>query len=583
MTTLAKKRKERSSWTILFVLAMFIFLASGGLVYGSSSSDGHKPAAHYQKEINDKFASLEENLKLMEAESKTLEGNAKSFLSVAEFSLKLKSDIASVLGAIKTQAKAGEAFEQNYKVLVEEVDAFTNSLPIAGSSPTNKDKSNQELEANAPEKVPAYGVRVSNVTAALSEVTRSISSAEQQAIVAKAETALRGEFATFGVLFEQRMKNAAATVTAGSKFQKNMTAFAEADKGFVDAYNNLRFAIKDLEIANRIAKIEPVISEEFLQKQEQANLLIEQAKIVALRQADQIEEIVGLFNRRNKQVRGTLIAVEKDIKGLRTRHPGLVNVDRLNVLIALMVLLGSILYFIHHAQKGTKMFIRKIAGLAALEDAVGRATEMGRPVLFVSGIRDIDDVQTLAGISILASVAATTAEYDTRLFVPCCAPLAYSMAQEVVKESYLKAGRPDAYSQDDIRFLTSDQFGFVAGVSGIMIREEVAATFYLGKFFAESLILAETGNSIGAIQIAGTAETAQLPFFVAACDYTLIGEELFAASAYLSGEPRLLGSLKGQDVSKAIMILSIIIGSFIQILISYGHLPESMSVAKLFN
>jgi hypothetical protein len=52
----------------------------------------------------------------------------------------------------------------------------------------------------------------------------------------------------------------------------------------------------------------------------------------------------------------------------------------------------------------------------------------------------------------------------------------------------------------------------------------------------------------------------QLPFFVAACDYTLIGEELFAASAYLSKDPKLLGSLKGQDVGKFIFLLVILVG-----------------------
>ena len=61
----------------------------------------------------------------------------------------------------------------------------------------------------------------------------------------------------------------------------------------------------------------------------------------------------------------------------------------------------------------------------------------------------------------------------------------------------------------------------------------------MGKFFAESLLFAETGNSIGAIQIAGTGSQTQIPFFVTACDYTLMGEEFFAASAYLSKEPEL--------------------------------------------
>ena len=90
----------------------------------------------------------------------------------------------------------------------------------------------------------------------------------------------------------------------------------------------------------------------------------------------------------------------------------------------------------------------------------------------------------------------------------------------------------------------------------------------MGAFFAESLILAETGNSIGAIQVAGTAMPSQLPFFVAACDYTLIGEEFFAASAYLSGDPDQLGSLKGQDVGKVIVAALVIVGCLMDTLSS---------------
>ncbi len=95
------------------------------------------------------------------------------------------------------------------------------------------------------------------------------------------------------------------------------------------------------------------------------------------------------------------------------------------------------------------------------------------------------------------------------------------------------------------------------------MREKPAACFYLGTFYAESLILAETGNSVGAIQIAGTAEPSQIPFFVAACDYTLIGEELFAASAYLSKNPREVGSLKGQDMLKLVIIAVTVIGTLL--------------------
>ncbi len=96
------------------------------------------------------------------------------------------------------------------------------------------------------------------------------------------------------------------------------------------------------------------------------------------------------------------------------------------------------------------------------------------------------------------------------------------------------------------------QFPYVAAVSGMMMREKTATNFYMGAFYAESLLLAETGSVTGAIQISGTDQVSQIPFFVAATDYTLIGEELYAASASLSQEPQLMGPLKAQDYAKVI-------------------------------
>ncbi len=233
---------------------------------------------------------------------------------------------------------------------------------------------------------------------------------------------------------------------------------------------------------------------------------------------------------------------------------------RVGMFIILFLIMAVIVYYIETGKRGKELYIREIAGLAAVDDAVGRATEMGKPVLFIPGIMDMDNIQTIASIVILGRVARKTAEYGSPLLVPTSRSVVMSVAQEVVKEGYLQAGRSDAYNKENIQYLTDDQFGYAAGVDGIMVREKPAAIFLLGCFYAESLILAETGRSVGAIQIAGTAMPSQIPFFVAACDYTLIGEELFAASAYLSREAKLLGSLKGQDAGKLFFLILIIVG-----------------------
>lgn len=228
---------------------------------------------------------------------------------------------------------------------------------------------------------------------------------------------------------------------------------------------------------------------------------------------------------------------------------------------------AAVVGYILAARRGVPMKLRPIAGLQAVDEAVGRATEMGKPCLFVPGVQDINEMMTVAGIVVLGRVGRTAAEYDCELLVPTSRSLVMTACRETVQSACYAAGRPEAYREDDISYLADEQFAYVAGVTRTMIDRRPAACFYFGQFYAESLFLAETGNSIGALQIAGTAETTQLPFFVAACDYTLIGEEFFAASAYLSGEPDQLGAVKGQDFGKLVAAGLILYG----VLLSTGQ------------
>jgi len=241
-----------------------------------------------------------------------------------------------------------------------------------------------------------------------------------------------------------------------------------------------------------------------------------------------------------------------------------INTTRWSVLAFTGLFFAFVLYFIGIAQAGRKPFLRRIPGIDAIEEAIGRATELGRPVLYVPGILDIDDIQTIAGLVILENVARMTARYETPVRVPVSYPIPFAIAEEMVKSGYLNAGRPDAYDPDSVQFVSPEQFAYVAAVTGIMLRDRPGAHIFMGAFYAESLMLAETGFQTGAIQVAGTANVHQLPFFVVACDYTLIGEELFAASAYLSGEPKLVGSLKGIDLMKAVILLVIVIGCLLE-------------------
>jgi hypothetical protein len=242
------------------------------------------------------------------------------------------------------------------------------------------------------------------------------------------------------------------------------------------------------------------------------------------------------------------------------------NGELTGVAIAVIGFILVVAWFIRRARRGEQLFVRRIAGLEAVDEAVGRATEMGRAVLYVPGTGRIEDIATVASMNILGEIAKKTAQFGTPILVPNRDPVVFTVSREVVKGAYTAAGRPDAFDPKSVFFIVENALAFAAAVDGIMVREKPATNFLLGSFYAESLILAEVGASTGAIQIAGTDQVPQLPFFVVACDYTLMGEELYAASAYLSREPLSLGALKGQDVGKMVFMVLLLAGSLAALL-----------------
>lgn len=229
------------------------------------------------------------------------------------------------------------------------------------------------------------------------------------------------------------------------------------------------------------------------------------------------------------------------------------------LVVLLLLFVGPVLYFISRARRGREIFIRRIPGIDAIDDAVGRSVELGRPVSFSTALTGIGPLFA-ACLGALRYVARKSARFNNRLFVPCGDPESLVLADAAVQGAYRAERRFGSYDSTSLRYLSGEQFAFASGYIGLIERENVGAAFLFGSFAAESLILAEAGQRIGAVQVAATTDSPQVPFFITVCDYTLIGEELYAAGAYLSREPVLTGSLRGQDFAKLIVLALLLLG-----------------------
>ncbi len=244
----------------------------------------------------------------------------------------------------------------------------------------------------------------------------------------------------------------------------------------------------------------------------------------------------------------------------------LIAEGRLTALITLILIWIITLISISYGKKG-KFSVRRIPGLDKIEEAVGRAVEMGRPVFDIIGMGTFTDVyapQTIAGLSVLSYVARHCAEKGARLIAPQASVDVMPVAIETVRQAYAEAGKLEELDVDEqLPYLSGTQFAWASGIIGMCARLKPAANIMVGPFWAESMMFAESFARVGAYQVAGTARLYQLPFFAAVADYVLIGEEMFAADAYLSKDPVKIGSLFSQDVYKLAAIVISVIGAIL--------------------
>lgn len=228
------------------------------------------------------------------------------------------------------------------------------------------------------------------------------------------------------------------------------------------------------------------------------------------------------------------------------------------VLVALIFILTY-----YYMEKKEVPYIRRVAALDAIEDAIGRSTEMGKPVVCSYGIGGFD-YWTLAGLSILSYVADICARTDTRLIVPTGGGhesyMVREQAVELVKTRYLVAGKPDMFNEDDMPFLSGEQYAYTPGYVGILVRERPGAVIMTGSHYSEAMNITEMANGVDAFTITAGCYTGNMAALACASDYIMLGEEQPAAGAYLSNDPQKLASIRVQDLYKFLEIGLIILG-----------------------
>ncbi len=241
-------------------------------------------------------------------------------------------------------------------------------------------------------------------------------------------------------------------------------------------------------------------------------------------------------------------------------------------LVGMAIFVSMILMVYYYMKQAKPPYIRRVAAIDAIEEGVGRATELGGTVIASPGIAQNGiDYWTVAGIAVLSHVARLSARNDLKLVVPLGgSDQSYALteiARDVVEGQYRLEGKPDSFTIDNMPFLSGRQFAWATAYVGMILREKPALDVMVGTQWATAVYMSEVASNAGCMQISGTDYLSNVACLATTSDYIMIGEEQVAAGAYLSKDPVQLSSIRTQDIIKALLVFLIVAGT---IAISFG-------------
>lgn len=227
-----------------------------------------------------------------------------------------------------------------------------------------------------------------------------------------------------------------------------------------------------------------------------------------------------------------------------------------------MILLGAITFlFYRYGKEGRTWEIRPLEGLDAVEEGIGRSAEMGRPILLLPGIGGLNSAQTIAGLTMYGEVTEKAALIGIDTHTIMTSTQAVTVAEAIARDALQRAGKPEMYSPGKyVRWYGGGQFVYAVGAAGHIMEMKPALLIYMGYFLADVIVTAEMGSRVGAVSIGSTTDQSATPLMGMFCDYMLIGEEMYAASAEITGDPLATATLAGEDWMKILLLGLMIVG-----------------------
>jgi hypothetical protein len=211
--------------------------------------------------------------------------------------------------------------------------------------------------------------------------------------------------------------------------------------------------------------------------------------------------------------------------------------------------------------------LRPLPAYDQIKQAITEATESGDVVHLSTGAGSVgaaSTTETLAGINAVAAAAGRAATSHAASVITTASPVVLPLVQGAAERAYASAGAPGDFDPAQVRFTADERNAYAVAAADVVSHERVSASLIIGALADETLLIGERGRQAAAEQMIGAADVRALPYAMLTANWTIVGEEIYAAGAYLAGWPAHLASLLAQDWLRLIVVAVIVAGVVIR-------------------
>lgn len=242
--------------------------------------------------------------------------------------------------------------------------------------------------------------------------------------------------------------------------------------------------------------------------------------------------------------------------------------DSTNQVLALLIVVVALVVVVIVTQflrrRGDLFALRRLAAYDALPGFVSRAIETDQRLHLSLGSAGIGGETTLLAVvsaELAYQVAREAAIGDTPPLFTLTDASALPLAQDTLRRAYANRGRLAALQPGSTRFLPAGtrSLAFAAAVTAMQHDDRLSGHVLAGRYGPELALILEAAARRGLPTVAVSDQLEGQAIAYALADDPLIGEEVFAAGAYLGGGASQKAGIVATDMLRWLVILVMIV------------------------